>query len=160
MAFFSWRQRTLGEEFVKVESDILTEALDPFKFERLSVTFLYWQICSVVLGLSFLGFTDFSWREVIVFGDKRYLVQAIVYHSLWALTWIFISLPLFITWYCWHSIKTRAVSALVLEPSLANINREIALKTMDLHPIGTWNFTATGIIALLSLAAPLIKIMT
>ena len=158
LSFHTAQQKQLKKEFIKSNRNILEEALDPFRLQRLSTLFFRWQVSSVFLVLAFIGYTDFFWNYIVVVGDRRYLANAIVVHAVWAISWAIISRPLFITWYAWHSIRARAISALVLEPAPENVNKEIALKALsELRPIGFLNLTASGVLVVISFVLPIVQ---
>jgi hypothetical protein len=157
-SFFELRRQELRKEADWSKATILDEAFDQTKLQRLSATFLEWQICSIFLGLAFIFYPILFWDYVVRLGDQRYTVLAIVVHTLWAISWLFISLPLFITWYAWHSVRVRAISSLAREPLPANVDRDTAFKALtELKPVGFVNFTVSGLVALFSFLLPILQ---
>ncbi|MFZ1007022.1 MAG: tetratricopeptide repeat protein [Candidatus Sulfotelmatobacter sp.] len=57
-----------------------------------------WQVSSAFLAAGFLVFAWVYWDIVVVAGDQRYLVQAVLVQVVWGATWLVISLPLIGVW--------------------------------------------------------------
>src|SRR4051794_1657954 len=100
---------------------------------------------------------------VVRLGDQRYLLAAVVVHSLWGITWALISLPLISTWYNWQLIQFRAISEVMVGTS--DVNKNVDIKNVDtkikvlgdMKPIGFLNITASGVAALASFAWPVVQ---
>jgi hypothetical protein len=92
-----WRAR-ISEVWVLVESGKRTSDF----LESLTLLFLHWQVCSIVLAGAFLPYTFYFWTYVIDHKDRRYLAHAVIMHGLWGASWILMSLPLAWTWYRWR----------------------------------------------------------
>lgn len=158
LSSYSSLQQQLKSELRQSHEDSLKDAFDQRKLQRLSTTFFKWQVASVLLCIAFIGYTDFFWYYVIVIGDQRYLVHALIIHSMWAVTWIIISLPLFVTWYAWYSNRARAVSTLIFETNTTKVSQETALRALsELQPIGFVNITTSGLLAVFSFVLPVIQ---
>jgi hypothetical protein len=158
LSFYSSRREQLMKELTNSNRNILNEVFDPFKFQRISTDFFHWQISSIFLAVAFIGYTAYFWHNVIVADDKRYLVHAIIMHSMWIVSWVIISMPLFITWYAWYSLRAGAVSALASEPILKNTDREIALKALqELQPVGVLYLTISFIGTAVTFISPIIQ---
>jgi hypothetical protein len=57
-----------------------------------------WLVSSAFLAAAFLVFAWVYWDMVVVVGDRRYLLQAVLIQIAWGATWIVISLPLITVW--------------------------------------------------------------
>lgn len=155
--FFNERQKELTKE----ASDPVARALDNDASERLSKTFMWWQICSVVLAAGFLFATNFYWTIVERYNDPRYLFSAIIVHLLWGLTWILLSLPLAITWVTWERNRVRALESLLLrrkDISLEKYEHTRQLLT-ELRPLGSINVSLSAIGAITSFLLPLLNLI-
>jgi hypothetical protein len=134
------------------------EALKPELAEDLSMMFLHWQIASALIALSFFWYTIFFWQTVMVGNDMRYLPHAIIVHSLWFMSWIIVSLPLVITAYEWHRVRSRAAIALSRMDRTPSHDAPLVVDAMEkLEPIGYWNIAASAIAVAASFAIPIFK---
>lgn len=122
--------------------------------------FFNWIIDSVVLGLGFAYFTTFFWSLVATYHDQRYIVSAFLAHSLWALTWVFLSIPAITLW---TSLKERRLSTI---ENLMKLNRSIPGKSEQLNLDGLEKLESlagvrislAGIGAVVSLILPLLQL--
>jgi hypothetical protein len=134
------------------------EALNPEISEEFSHMFLHWQIASILLTLSFLWYTVFFWQTVIVYRDWRYVLHAVIVHSMWVVTWIIISLPLLMTSYQWHKVRARAMAALAKANLPEGYDPDRLVVALDkLQPISTWNIAGSSIAVVVSLLVPFMK---
>jgi len=158
-----WLRWSIGFNVRRAElsierADPIEAAFDSQNAERLSGTFLHWQVCSVILALGFIWYTYFFWDIVIRVGDQRYVINAIVIHLLWLVSLVFISLPLIITWHAWNSVKSKAVAALIIHQHEKKYDVELTLAALrELQPIGYWNAIASSVGVLGSLILPVIQ---
>ena len=135
------------------------EALKPELAEDLSMMFLHWQIASALIALSFFWYTIFFWQTVMVGNDMRYLPHAIIVHSMWFMSWIIVSLPLVITAYEWHRVRSRAAIALSRMDRTPSHDAPLVVDAMEkLEPIGYWNIAASAIAVAASFAIPILRI--
>ncbi len=133
----------------------IANALDKGSSEKLSRTYVHWQIASLLLAIGFLIYTRFFWDQIVGNGDQRYLLHAIIVHSIWALTWLIISLPLIITWQTWLITRNKAFAELGKNSELYD---EIVMQALlAIKPIGFWNAATSGIVAMFSFALPLLE---
>lgn len=128
------------------------------KFQR---HFQEWVLSSIVLGLGFVYFTSFYWSLVVTYHDVRYLLSAILAHSMWILTWIFLSLPLV---RCWICIRRRRLVAMdrLLKAS-QGLPREGEQKTFEaldkLEAIAGVRLSVAGGGAVISLFLPILQLV-
>jgi hypothetical protein len=115
--------------------------------------FIYWQVCSLLLAGAFVPYTIFFWNEVIDFGDKRYILHAIIMHGLWGVSWILISLPVLWTQYVCSVEPALQPSPTVPLPSAepAEASRDYSLR------FGNWNVIASIIGSIFTFIFPLLK---
>lgn len=151
-----FRQRC--EELSTPTDDPIRSALDPNAIDRLSSTFVHWQVSSVVLALGFLWYTYFFWDIVLRTGDLRYTVNALTIHILWLASWALISAPLVLTWYSWQRMKMKALAATVARQGDPGFDAEVTLAALrDTQPVGAWNLAASGVGVAVSFALPLLQ---
>jgi hypothetical protein len=123
---------------------------------RLSDTFLHWQVTSVILALGFMVFTGVFWDLVIVNGDRRYLIPAVVVHVIWALSWMLSTLPLFVTW---QDFSRKKMRAMLSKPQGEVDGKDSATDSEALEklsPVALWNGFGSALTALLSFVFPII----
>jgi hypothetical protein len=122
--------------------------------ELVSKMFLRWQLTSFLLALSFFPFTAFYWEQVVHVKDMRFLPAAIIPHSIWAASWIVISVPLFVAWSNWRAYKIA-----LLEHIVAGSSGDAIIKTLEAaEPIGVWAKALSATLTLVSFAAPFLKV--
>ena len=136
----------------------LEDAFDYRKIERLSTTFMHWQVNSIILAVGFIWYTYFFWDIILRTGDQRYVVNALIIHILWFVSWILMSLPLIIVWYKWQEVKTQALSEVVNSPPAHGDDLEAIVQALrDLQPIGYWNLAASSVGVVFSLVYPVLQ---
>ncbi len=151
---------------------ILEYALDHVNMDCLSKLFLEWQVASIMLAMAFIPFTMYYYG-LFKLDDQRYFLDVIIIHSLWAFSWLIISLPLGFSAYKWRLRRSHAISTLstYIRKGLSsndNIDRdhqgviqssvESYLKLMtDFQPINFWNIMTSSIIAAIAFLSPVIK---
>lgn len=154
LAFFSQRRSELQER----PDDARLAALDFTGVERLSNTFLHWQVTSLLLAVAFITFTGNFWTLIARYNDARYLIPAINIHCIWMLSWLVVSAPLLLTWYSWQSTRMRAIATMIEQMPEDGGKVEATLKSLqDLQPIAFWNLAASGVATAISFALPLIQ---
>lgn len=134
--------------------------LTPAFVLQLHGEFNRWVMGSIILGLGFVYFTTFFWSFVGTFGDQRYIASAILAHSLWALTWLFMSLPIFKLWLELKRRRLRAIDS-VLEASYAvpGKREQLNLDTMEkLESIAGIRFSIATGSAVVSLLIPILQL--
>lgn len=157
-SFFSIRREELVAEQDNNAKDPVSSIFTFGNVERLSITFLHWQVSSVVLAMAFSVYTQFFWRYVVGYGDRRYLIPALIVHLLWGVTWALMSAPLLLTWYTWQSTRLRAVGELARRIPRHGAQVEPTLKSLqELQPIGVWNLAASGLVAFVSFLWPVLQ---
>jgi hypothetical protein len=115
-------------------------ALDYRGADSFSLTFVQWQICSIVLACGFVPYTNFFWEYIFRDGDYRYIVHAVIVHTLWLVSWTLISLPLLLTWRQWRAVRAQAIEALVLDAARRQTAVDDSLaKLLNDQPISGWN---------------------
>ncbi len=127
------------EEVFKGET-ALQRAFDDKGARCLALTFIHWQICSIVLACAFIPYTHLFWTYIFRDGDSRYIVHAVIVHAVWLASWILISLPLLVTWWNWRAVRAKAMAELVTETMqdrTPSDNRVTAL--LGSEPIPGWN---------------------
>lgn len=142
-------------EIEKENEHPLTELTDTSIQNRLSFTFIQWQVASILLGLGFFGYTKYFWDVVFAAGDHRFIFHAIIMHIIWALTWVVISLPLLITQFDWFKIKQSVILNSLIDSS-NSLDKNILL-TKEIEPIGFWNIGISGAVSIISFFYPILK---
>jgi hypothetical protein len=84
----------------------------------------------------------------------RYLPHAVITHFLWGVSWVVISLPLTQTWYDWQ-LKQAMSSSQVQERG--ETDEKVEGQKFPDSPIGSLNFIASIVVAILTFGSPLIK---
>jgi hypothetical protein len=139
---------------LQVDSDT---SPDMKSLTRLSETFLHWQISSVVLALGFMVFTGVFWDLVIVNRDRRYLIPAVVVHLIWALSWMLLTLPLFVTWQDFSRKKMRALLGLTKDGTGGADGKVTDTEALEkLSPVALWNGFGSALTAVLSFLFPIV----
>jgi hypothetical protein len=137
----------------------LKAALDPKRLEHFSESFVHWQICSITLALGFLFFTNFFWTLVARYNDQRYFLSALTAHLLWGISWIFISLPLIVTWRDWERTRMRALAALVSDAHVTKEKYEATKEVLaEMRPLNRISVSISGIGALVSFVLPFLQL--
>jgi hypothetical protein len=134
--------------------------LDLNALANLQKAFLQWIISSVVLGLGFAYFTSFFWNLVAGYHDQRYILSAFLAHSLWVITWAFISMPLARSWLVLRERRIAAIEALLnvsqATPGKAEeINLDMIEKVENLAGV---RISLAGIGAVISLLLPIVQL--
>jgi hypothetical protein len=146
------------ENDLPIEPD--TTYLNPrivFHFQR---EFYRWIVASFMLGLGFIYFTTFFWSLVARYHDERYIVSAFLAHSLWALTWVFLSVPLV---KCWNELKARKLSAIArlmeINQATPGKSEQLDLDSLEkLESIAGIRISIAGVGAIISLALPILQL--
>jgi hypothetical protein len=144
---------------------------------RLVEHYSKWTYSSVILALGFLFFTNFFWSLVAKYHDQRYLLSAVLAHSLWGVSWVAMSLPTWQLWLDWgrrRSIEMERVlknreqqgespsavpseqdsSPKGLHPANAD---ELSKMIGEADPIKALNFGIANLTAAVSFVLPLIQ---
>jgi hypothetical protein len=139
----SWRTKVIQEDIS------LTDVTN-----QLSISFLRWQLASLLLALTFFPFTHFYWDLIVHSNDERFLLAAIILHTMWASVWAIISVPLFQAWWQWRGYKARA-----LEQAMHKANSDSVVKILEAaEPIADWAKIVSATLALLSFVSPIVKV--
>jgi hypothetical protein len=151
-------------EYLKEEVDSAYYILNSNITEQVAFNFIHWQIASILICAAFFWYSLYFWQTVFVGGDIRFLIPAIITHGIWIITWIFISLPVLITWSHWQMARTMALSALARGEIRRTVEyehdaqREYIFKAIqELQPVGHWNLTVSAVISIGSLLAPILN---
>ena len=152
---YGLRKNELKDEAECSSEAQIVAAFDPRMIDRLSMTYLHWQVTSVFLAGAFLMFSKTYWDFVIVLGDLRYIPHVVLVHSVWAISWTIISLPLLATWYMWKTSRDEVVSRIATDRSIDVKVSEVMLKAAaELQPVGPLNIVATSLVAIISFVLP------
>jgi hypothetical protein len=148
-----WELWSVRETLRPVSGTSVERALHPARIRAIADGFHQWQICSVILALGFLFFTRFFWNIVTTLGDQRYMITALLAHTLWGVTWLVMSIRVFHVWRLWSDERDRAI----LETSLTNDKHsEGALETLRwASPVGTTSVVSTAIVSFAGFLYPL-----
>lgn len=122
--------------------------------------FFNWIINSIVLGLGFVYFTTFFWSLVATYHDERYIVSAFLAHSLWALTWVFLSMPAIILWRSLKARRLKTIENLIkLNQSTPGKSEQLNLEGLEkLESIAGIRMSLAGAGAVFSLILPLLQL--
>lgn len=142
-----------------IESQL--DYLSPQFVVRLQDAFSNWIVSSVVLGLGFVYFTTFFWSLVAKYHDERYIVSAFLAHSLWALTWVFLSMPVITLW---KSLKTRRLIAIEHLIRMSQVtpgkSEQLNLEGLEkLESLAGIRISIAGVGAVVSLILPLLQLV-
>ncbi|MGA3067023.1 MAG: hypothetical protein ABSF29_09270 [Tepidisphaeraceae bacterium] len=100
----TWPLSDAGDDFART--------IDPIFARRLSAAFLHWVIMSTLLASSYVFDTVFYWRIVTASGGANSILQAVLEHTVWAVSWIILSLPLIYLYWSWTDMRAKALSGL------------------------------------------------
>ena len=176
MIWFQWSDYLKSHiNYLKKQHDkakILEYALDHVNMDCLSKLFLEWQVASIMLAVAFIPFTMYYYG-LFKLDDQRYFLDVLIIHSLWAFTWLIISLPLGFTVYKWRLRRSHAISILSIyitqgfydKDKIDKDHQEIIQSTVesylklmtDVQPINFWNIMTSSIIAAIAFLSPVIK---
>lgn len=166
-AYFSECKNTIYSISIHDEKlTIETIATSVITIKRyVSICFAQWQIASIMLGLGFIFYSSYFWILISKYGDSRYIIDGVIIHSLWAITWVVISLPIMYIWIAWHreTIKLRKTLLLkdkeyIKNDAGKNCENDIGISDiMTTSPIGIWNLIVSSIAAVVSFFAPLFQ---
>ena len=129
-----------------------------------SHTFHRWQIESALLAAAFLYLTVVYWRLIWKYQSTQHVISAVLTHALWAVAWVYASLPLMRSWDKWQSARWAAIGVIHKEMGKSHshphpqqrvetLNARLGL-LQSLHPIGVWTVVASVIVAIGSFLAP------
>ena len=115
----------------------------------------------LLVRLGFIYFTTFFWSLVAKYHDQRYVISAFLAHSVWVLTWVFLSMPLL---KCWSSLKARRLSAIEqmmkVSTGVPGKSEQINLDGLEkLESIAGIRISLAGAGAVASLAIPVIDVL-
>jgi hypothetical protein len=154
-AFFVERREALTAEATE---DARAGAFDARKVERLSVTFLNWQLSALLVSAGFVAFTSVYWDLIIKAQDVRYVLPGILAHGLWLISLGFVTLPLVITWYVWQSRRVQAAAAFIASGVPSGQDLGVVLEELRaLQPIGFWNLASSSIAVLVAFLLPILQ---
>jgi hypothetical protein len=151
-------QGVVASEDGAVKSVVKT-LFDETILQRLADRFVHWLLCSVLLGMGFMFFTNFFWTLVARYGDQRYFLSAVLAHLLWGISWIIISMPMIDTWQRWLRLKRQAIAEISSRSDLSEqmANRLIA-SAKEVQPFGAFALPISSAGALISFVIPLLKL--
>jgi hypothetical protein len=134
--------------------------LDPELVSGIQREFYRWIISSFILGGGFIYFTTFFWSLVASYHDQRYILSAVLAHSLWVLTWAFLSLPLLKSWNCLRATRLAAIQALLKSSENTPGKKEqLDLEGIEkLESLAGVRISIAGIGAFVSLLLPIIQL--
>jgi hypothetical protein len=123
-------------------------------------TFINWIISSVILGLGFIYFTTFFWSLVAKYHDQRYIVSAFLAHSLWALTWVFLSIPAITLWKSLKERRLNTIENLIkLNQAVPGKSEQLNLEGLEkLESLAGIRISLAGAGAVISLILPLLQL--
>ncbi len=140
------------------EDDPVRSVLTGDVSQKLSSSLHKLQFGSVVLAMGFLFFTHFFWRLVASYGDQRYLLSAVVAHTLWAISWIAISLPTFERWHAWHAIERQALAQVIGDSTPMDNKRFMVDMLGALRPLSRTWLSVSGVTAVTSFLLPIMQL--
>lgn len=146
------------EAFLHRQCRLQETVNDPITVESamaFSDTFLHWQVSSFVLALGFIVFTGVFWDFIIAYKDRRYIVPAVIMHTLWICSWWILSLPLLITWEDFSRKRMRL--RLQTASSQPKPQGETGSDSLaDISPISLWNGVGSVAAAVASFGLPIV----
>jgi hypothetical protein len=153
------RDRAVARRLHEPLSVVIERCLRGVEIDKLSRSFNLWQIRSAVLGIGFLFFSHFIWIVVIQYGDRRYLFDAISVHSMWAITWLLISIPLLQQWHAWNKERHLVIAALITS-DIPGVKSEEALDLLKAQaPLSMTAVTGSAVLALCGFLYPLFQVV-
>jgi hypothetical protein len=148
MICFQWLDYAQCSSPSKLENQSMPELAD-----RVSFSFLRWQLTSFLLALGFIPFTAFYWDLVVNVHDTRFMLAAIILHVLWFSVWSVTSIPLFLALNRWRKFKIRRIAE-----AMDVGNTEAVAKSFEVaEPIGDWSKAISAALTALSFVAPFAK---
>jgi hypothetical protein len=127
---------------------------------QLQRAFYSWIVNSIALGLGFAYFTTFFWNLVAQYHDQRYILSAFLSHSLWAATWVFLSIPLAKNWICLKEKRLAAIEALTtVSKAIPGKSEELNVERLEkLESLAGIRISVAGVGAVISLLLPIIQL--
>jgi hypothetical protein len=112
-----------------------------------------WQRDILVSIVLFLPWTWFFWRNTNYYGDTRFVLQAVIFHSFWLVSIILISRPFITLTFGYWKYRT------MLLLNLIEAKREDRLISFveNLEPLPKGQLLLTSVTTLVSLASPLLQ---
>jgi hypothetical protein len=154
LLFFVWRKwLRIYDERQRDLQQKRAVPIDIQVIDQLTKTFVQWQVNSLVISVGFIIFTGIFWDFLIIAHDKRYLLPAVVMHTLWAFTWWLASLPLLATW---QEFSHKKMELLLRQASDGRSDdyEEKVEALQNLSPISSWNGLGSIVAGLASFAIP------
>lgn len=134
----------------------LMVAFRPERYARLARSFGQWILSSVLVLITFGGFTVHFWRSIASNGDLRYLLHAFVLHGFWLATWVIVSLPFLREWVLWD--KLRHLATVRLADRAEDGRAKDAFNVLALQPpIRMWLVAASAAIGTATMVLPALR---
>jgi hypothetical protein len=128
--------------------------------DSLAGSFINLQIASVFLLPTFIWYATYYWNNVILNHDNRYILPAIIVHSIIILVWAIVSLPTLITWYDFNRKKLEAKKNLHTSTTISMEEKKFYIEQIEnLKPISFWNITVSAATIIFTFIFPLLRIL-
>lgn len=141
----NWNMAVVELRFERINVDLA----------RLSETYVRWQVASLLLVVPFAFDTWFYYKLVGEYRDFRYISSAVLYHALWGVSWIMLSLPVFFAWHHWHTVRILVLTDIAARPPES---QEVLKALLELQPVPFWNLSITIVGTVGAFLLPLIKL--
>lgn len=143
----SWKEQPLNFSDAGVEAVSVSD-----EFSR-------WQINSILLAGAFIPWTWFYWSSVHSEGDNRYLINAIIIHLIWGLSWLLLSAPFLISWRAWSRLKLIMLcEALAVSEDDGAPGRTVQFFS-QVEPLSNMRLVGASLVAATSFILPLIQLV-
>lgn len=130
--------------------------LDDHRGRALAEAFRHWIYCSVIVSIGFFAFTAFFWDLIGKLHDRRYLISAILIHTLWGMTWIVISLPMLTRANDWSERRMRVLRDLIGRGGIDSVRADLEV-IKQLEPISMFTIVVANITSITSFVLPVVQ---
>jgi hypothetical protein len=136
-------------------------ASEPATLSRLSkhagfITGMFsaWQISFIAIGAAFLPWTFHYWVTIVKLADGRYVMQALVMHVYWIITWTLATAPLIYAYGRWSRLKAAILERAADSELDGEPDRSINL-IKEINPLSSLQIVGAGVASVLSFLLPL-----
>lgn len=90
----------------------LSLLLEPARGRFLTQLFEEWIVCSILFASSYMFDTFYYWHEISSESGPLYVLQGLLEHVVWGVSWIIISLPFLGALKSWGQARSQAIASL------------------------------------------------
>lgn len=113
-----------------------------------------WQRDILISTILFLPWTWFFWKDTYYYGDNRYLLQAVIFHSFWLVSIVLISRPFLTLNFGYWRYRTMLLYHLINNKE----DQRLITFVENVEPLPKGQFFLTSAATLVSLVSPFIQL--